>query len=388
MVVKKKLLNLETMSILAVDDMKSMRLTIRKMLRSLNIGKDLKFAENGREGLTILRSVPIDLVIVDWRMPVLNGSQMLESIRNDKLLRDIPVIMVTAESERDIVLEVAETEIDAYLLKPLTLDALDRKIRGVVERTNNPDQGTILIHQARQLEEAGEPEAAIERLKRALKYKPTASRPLRNLGLLYLEIGQQEIAEKYLRKAALVNSQDAITRQILGDMYIKKNELKKAADYYLEALSLSTKFSEQGINLGKKLLQAGIKQPGIQIFSKIIAGSKKNMPEKQQIVDLCLEYEEYEYAKKLLESIIKESPKKYDMVFQTAEVYYITEDYTKALKLFENVHRNQSSRIDVKLKIAQIYCDINKPLKADEYINMVLQKEPENEKALELRRST
>ncbi len=82
------------MSILAVDDMKSMRLTIRKMLRHLNIGKDLKVAENGREGLSVLQSAPVDLVIVDWRMPVVNGSEMLESIRNDKVLRDIPVIVV------------------------------------------------------------------------------------------------------------------------------------------------------------------------------------------------------------------------------------------------------------------------------------------------------
>ena len=111
----------EELSILVVDDMKSMRLTIRKMLKNLNIGAKLRFAENGKEGLTILRSAKFDLLIVDWNMPVMNGIAMLEEIRNDTLLRDISVIMVTVESERDIVAEVAESEIDGYLLKPRSL---------------------------------------------------------------------------------------------------------------------------------------------------------------------------------------------------------------------------------------------------------------------------
>ena len=89
--------------------------------------------------MSTLNSSKADLAIIDWNMPVMNGVQMLENIRKDKALRDMPVIMVTAEAERDIVSEVAETEIDAYLLKPLTLGALDNKIRAVVEQANNPD---------------------------------------------------------------------------------------------------------------------------------------------------------------------------------------------------------------------------------------------------------
>ena len=111
-------IDLKDLSILVVDDMKSMRLTLRKMLQNLNVGTKLRFAENGKEGLEVLRSTKFDLVFIDWNMPVMNGVTMLEEIRNDVLLRDISVIMITAEAERDIVSEVAETEIDGYLLKP------------------------------------------------------------------------------------------------------------------------------------------------------------------------------------------------------------------------------------------------------------------------------
>lgn len=116
----KQHIDLENMSILVVDDMKSMRLTVRKMLRNLNIGKRLLFAEDGQKGLEVLTEANIDLAIIDWNMPVMNGTQLRSYIRNNKVLRNLPAIMLTAEAEKDIVYEAAETEIDAYLLKPLT----------------------------------------------------------------------------------------------------------------------------------------------------------------------------------------------------------------------------------------------------------------------------
>ena len=88
------MIDIESMSILVVDDMKSMRLTIRKMLRNLDIGKTLRFAENGKEGLSVLSNTPCDLAIIDWNMPVMNGTEMMSMIRKDKALRDMSVIMV------------------------------------------------------------------------------------------------------------------------------------------------------------------------------------------------------------------------------------------------------------------------------------------------------
>ena len=387
MAMTKDFIDPRKMTILAVDDMKSMRLTLRKMLKHLNIGKTLKFAENGREGLTILQSSPADLVIIDWQMPLMNGTQMLESIRNDKALRDIPVIMVSAESEKDIVLEVAETEIDGYLLKPLTLDALDKKIKTIVDRVNNPDKATLLINEARDFEESGDLESAIEKIKHALIFRPSASRLLRRLGLLYAKTGKPEIAEKCLWKAASVNPQDANTRQILGEMYIKKNDLEKAAQYYLEVLSLTTRFSEEAILLGEKLMDGGRKNTAVKLFSKIISSVKKNLVIKERIVDICLACDEFEYAKELLDILIREFPSKYDLVFKTGMVYVTTGDLEKALELFLIVDRFQTGRLDVKLEIAKIYYHHNKLYQADEYLNRILKKDPGNEDALILRRA-
>ncbi len=380
------MINIDKMSILIVDDMKSMRLTIRKMLKNLSIGQNLKFAENGREALDILHNSKCDLTIMDWNMPVMNGIVTLEKIRSDKSIRDMPVIMVTAEAERDIVNEVAETEVDGYLLKPLTLASLDRAIKSVIDKVNNPDPMTIHRLKARELEEAGDFEAAIEQVRVALAHKPSASRLLRMLGLLHFKIQKNKVAEKCLLKAASVNKQDAITRAHLADYYIKKSELDKAGKLTLEILSLSTRYNERALELGEKLLIRGSRRLAMDIFSKTISRSKKHNQVRERVIDICLAHNEAEFPKALLEQTIKENPSNYDMVFKTGVVSLLTNDEDKALKYFTEVDRHVRGHIQAKMEIAKIYYKNRKVLKADEYLNQILRIDPSNEDALTLRR--
>ncbi len=376
----------ENLSILIVDDMKSMRLTIRKMLQTLNIGKTLKFAENGKDGLEVLSTTRCDLAIIDWNMPVMNGVDMLEKIRADKSLRDIAVIMVTAESERDIVSEVAETEINAYLLKPLTLAALDSKIKGVIKRINNPNPATLHRLKARELEELGEYESAIEQVRIALVHNPSASRLLRELGLLHFKINKNGIAEKCLLKAASVNKQDVVTRVHLADYYIKINQLDKAGKYYLQILSLSVKYHDQAMDLAEKLLKRGSIQISNSIFTKVIFLAKKQSVVREQVIDICLQNGETDFPRKLLEDGIRENPSNYDMVFKAGLIYQESGDWEKAMDSFIKVDRHVRGHIEAKFQLAKIYYMNRKILKADDYLNQILRIDPTNAEALEMRR--
>jgi len=380
------MISIENMSILVVDDMKSMRLTIRKMLKNLNIGKNLRFAENGKQGLEVLQNTRCDLAIVDWNMPVMTGIEMLEKIRDDKALRDLPVIMVTAEAERDIVSDVAESEIDGYLLKPLTLASLDGKIKAVINKANHPDMVTIHRLKARELEEMGEYETAIEQIRIALVHKPTASRLLRQLGLLHFKIKKNTIAEKCLLKAVSVNKQDTISRVYLADYYLRLNRFEKAGKYMLEILSLSNRYNDKAFDLGKKLLKNNSRRLSLDIFSRVIARSKKQNVAREEVIDICLANNELEYAQSLLEQIIKENPSNYDMIYKVGSVYQEAGNWEKALKCFIEVDRHVRSHVKAKFQIAKIYVMNKKVLQADNYLNQILRIEPGNEDALALRR--
>ncbi len=380
------MIDIETMSILVVDDMKSMRLTIRKMLRNLNIGKTLRFAENGKEGLSILSSTPCQLAIIDWNMPVMNGTQMMGLLRKNPDLRDMPVIMVTAENERDIVSEVAESEIDAYLLKPLTLEALDKKIKAVVHNANNPDQATKHLLNARECEEAKDYEGAIEQTRLALIHKPTASRILRKLGLIHFKIGKSGIGEKCLQKAMSVNRQDTITRDHLARFYMKNREYEKAAGIYLEIMSLSTRYFATAMGLGEKLIVNGYKPLAIEIFTKVIARSGKKSAFQDKIIEICLDNREYVFPKQLLDQSIRDNPSNYDIIHKAGLVYYDTNDFDQALVYFRMVDSHKTGHVETKLFIAKIYHMNRKTLKADDYLNQILRIDPKNEEALALRR--
>ena len=381
------MIDIETMAILIVDDMKSMRSIIKKMLRSLKLGSAIYFAENGMEGLRCLQANHVDLAIIDWKMPVMTGAMMLDAIRSDRQLRDLPVIMVTAESQKDIVLDVAEIEVEGYLLKPLTPALLDDKIRFVVEKANNPDDATRHARNARKCQDVGNIKLAIRHMEMAVKHKPSASRLVRNVGLLHGQEGNMALAEKFLIDAAFVNSQDSITRHHLCDFYWKAQNYPQAVKYWGEVISLTNKFDDDAIFVGEQLLEKGLNLHAIKLFSKLIKKTEKNLPFKEKILDLCMDAGEVGFSSNLVSLLMKEFPSNHGLVYKAGQIYEVLGDEDKALEYFLVVDQYTDCPMDVKLKIARIYFMKKKILQADDYLTRVLRMDPHNKEALTMRRS-
>jgi len=118
------------MRILVVDDFPTMRAITKKILKDLGF-KEILEAENGEEALKILKSERIDLVISDWNMPKMDGLTLLKNIRSDPELKDTLVMMVTAEAEKQKVLEAVKLGVNGYVVKPFTPETLEEKIKKV-----------------------------------------------------------------------------------------------------------------------------------------------------------------------------------------------------------------------------------------------------------------
>lgn len=374
------------MSILIVDDVKSMRSIVRSLLKNLKIGQTFHMAENGVEGLKLLNTNQVDLAIIDWKMPVMNGTQLLDAIRKDRRLRDIPVIMVTAESEKEIVLEAAEIEVEAYLLKPLTPAVLEEKIRIIIDQINYPEEAVLHIRKARQMEESDDIDTAIKHMTCAAALKPGASRLQRNLGLLYQKAGNEALMEAHLKKAAAMNEQDVVTRRILGDFYWEKEDLLSAVCYYNDVVCMTHKFSDEALDLGEALLKDDQPQNAKLLFSGILSQAKKNLELMEKVVRICLRYDEHRYALSLLERMIRDFPSNMELKYRAGQVCELMDDLDKAQEYYLTVDKNQYSRVDVKLRLARILIIKKKVIQADEYINQILQKDPSNRDALQLRR--
>jgi two-component system cell cycle response regulator len=111
--------------ILSVDDSRTIRLIVGKAFKPYDC--TMFEAGNGEEGLVVAAREKPDLIILDVTMPVMDGVTMLTKLKEDAALKVIPVIMLTAESGRDNVLQIARLGVRDYLVKPFKDDQLVEK---------------------------------------------------------------------------------------------------------------------------------------------------------------------------------------------------------------------------------------------------------------------
>ncbi len=115
-------------TVLVVDDSRLMRTMIKSALRNLNIDGTFIEASNGAEALHLLESNPIDLVLLDWNMPLLSGLDFLKKVREQDAYKTLPIVMITSEAARYNVVEAVKHGVTAYLVKPINQEAFEKTI--------------------------------------------------------------------------------------------------------------------------------------------------------------------------------------------------------------------------------------------------------------------
>jgi two-component system chemotaxis response regulator CheY len=82
----------------------------------------------------MLQNGSFDFLISDWNMPGMTGIDLLKAVRADEKLAQLPVLMVTAESKREQIIEAAQAGVNGYVVKPFTATTLEEKINKIFER--------------------------------------------------------------------------------------------------------------------------------------------------------------------------------------------------------------------------------------------------------------
>ncbi len=116
-------------TLMIVDDSAMMR---KIVLRALTLG-GLEFetvleAGDGSEALNLLRTNPVELILCDINMPVMNGLELLRTLRTENVAAGVPVVMVTTESSIEHVKEAVALGASGYIRKPFTPDQVKQKV--------------------------------------------------------------------------------------------------------------------------------------------------------------------------------------------------------------------------------------------------------------------
>jgi len=209
-------LSIPASSLLVVDDHSMNRIMLSRYITKL--GYQAGLAENGRQALEKLQAEPFDLVLLDVQMPEMDGYEVLEHLKANPRLRDIPVIMISAVEELESVVKCIELGAQDYLPKPFNPVLLRARLTACLERKWLRDQEVDYLQQVGRVTAAA---AAIK----ANTFQPesldeVASRPdeLGQLALVFQEMARQV----YAREQQL--------QQQVQQLRIEIDQTRKASD--------------------------------------------------------------------------------------------------------------------------------------------------------------
>ena len=118
------------MEVLIVDDFATMRRILKNILTQIGF-TNLYEAGDGKNALKVLKNQRIDLIMCDWNMPVMTGLDLLNAVRSDEELKAIPFVMVTAEAQKENIIQAVQAGVNNYVVKPFTTETITQKLEKV-----------------------------------------------------------------------------------------------------------------------------------------------------------------------------------------------------------------------------------------------------------------
>ncbi len=120
-----------SIKILCVDDFATMRRILKNILKQLGFN-NITEADDGTTALDELKKSSYDLIISDWNMPKMTGLELLKTVRGTPEFKDIPFLMVTAEAQKQNVIEAVQAGVSNYVVKPFTAEAIAEKLEKIL----------------------------------------------------------------------------------------------------------------------------------------------------------------------------------------------------------------------------------------------------------------
>lgn len=371
------------MSFLIVDDMDNMRRSIRAMLKLINFGKNHYEACNGKEAWAFLctEKVHVDFVISDWNMPKTNGTELLNLIRSSKKWKDLPFLMITAETNQSIVAEAAENEVDAYMSKPFVTATLEVKIKELMNQVAHPSPLAQLLKKGEEFSDKNQIDQAIECLSLAVKSNSRSSKPLRELGRLYLKKDAIDQARTCFQQAIEINRLDLPSYQYLGQIALKKGETEKALTFFMRALDLSPRNADRAFKVATLLLGQKKLAEAEKILKVMLRNNHDDLDLAVQAADMCMEHGLYELAAKTYRAVINADSERQFLAKRLGQALQKDGHPKEAIDVYEKSATKFPNDIELLLALAQAYLDLGLTMRADQWASRARRLDPKNEVA-------
>lgn len=375
------------LTFLIIDQSEAFRDSVSSGIKSLGF-KNVFQVASSPVAVGVLRAKKINFVICELEMPAINGVELLKEIRDANDINRMAFMMISTVATKEDIALLAEYEIDGFLKKPFSFQALAQKIPNCMQNYNNPNTIESFFQEAKNFLSKGDLVGALGKFEILLRKSPnscrarvgmaTCYRMMKNngkaellckqaieknelyvqsfdeLGRVYMEMNKIEAAIEYFKKAVSLSPSNPLRYERIANLLIEHERFKEAESFLEEATSSGVVYGNIYEQYGKTLFYQRKLEKAANFFEKALTQD----PSNRSIINLmgiCLkDLNKYEEALKYYNNAIKAYPSDTKVLFNKALCFFEMKKFDKSKKLCEYILKLDPENQKVIKKIQEI----------------------------------
>ncbi len=285
--------------LVAEDNMMIQKMIVNSLKQSGY--KKIFAAYDGQEAWQILQEEKVHIIVSDYYMPKVDGLELLSKVRRSRNFWSIPFIMVTSEARRSKVMFSTEEEIEAYMVKPVSPDALNEYVTKVLANRYYPDPFNKYFLAGKAMLRNGVKQDALKAFQEASSCNPRKSAPYFYMGQILEESNRHEDAIRYYKKCddqsnnLYVRAFDGLTR-----IYLEQKDYISAVKVLKKAIDASPANIDRSMQLGECCLETGDIAGARKSLSFAVTISENDEKTIEKIAKFYYDYDMLDEAKEVL----------------------------------------------------------------------------------------
>ncbi len=346
--------NPSTLTALVVDDQFLIRKAVSKILNGMGFEKILE-APDGGEAFKILDQSPVDLVITDLFMPVVDGFQTIKHVRERDFGADTPIIVVTGESGRDEIVKAIDLGADDYVVKPFQIGDLEKKVNSILSKYFEPTTLLKLLRSGDRLSVAGQTQDALKCFEAAERLSPDSPRAKFSKALLLKKLGFTSEAIGLLEALAQSNPSYYKTFKALADISIEQNMIPEAIMSIRRELELNPKQPERQISVAKLLRDEGDLIGALEHYRLVLKEEPRHKDALIEAGKTCASLDRTKEALTYFKRARRFYPNWSKPLELSAQLLKAKFDEKTALNFFLDEIRQHPNQVDLRIMLAKLH---------------------------------
>ncbi|MBT3352381.1 MAG: tetratricopeptide repeat protein [Nitrospinaceae bacterium] len=243
---------------LVVEHQGELRRTIVAMLKQIG-GRIVSGVTNAEEASEYLNNYPVDLIVCEWDLPNMNGTQFLSNLRKDPNTANILFVLISNQgqmSESDYA-EASDFALDAHLIKPLNQQDLGETVDDILKKRADFLVPSVHLARAGAFIDIGAEDEANAEIKTAQESKPLMTRFWVEAGELFEELGNDEEARESYKQATEIDKACARGYEGMANILEKEGKSEEAFEMLKKSVEISPNNRDRQFKMTKHLLENG-----------------------------------------------------------------------------------------------------------------------------------